>query len=180
MGIIETAQPEVIAASDATRLLTQVYDELRALAAARLRREAAGHTLQPTALVHEVYLKLADQSRADYRDAAHFFAVAAQAIRRILVDHARRRRADKRHLPGTRVAVHADLDAPARQDVDLICLDDALRRLAELSPRQARVVELRFFGGLEVEDVARLLAVSEGTVKGDWRMARAWLQAAMA
>jgi RNA polymerase sigma factor (TIGR02999 family) len=153
-----------------------VYDELRALAAVRLGQERPGHTLQPTALVHEVYLKLADQTQAEFRDPAHFFAVAAEAIRRVLVDHARKRGASKRAAPGPRVTVHGDLDAASGQDIDLIELDDALRRLAELSPRQARVVELRFFGGLDVPDVARLLGVSENTVKGDWRMARAWLQ----
>ena len=162
--------------ANASDLLPQVYDELRALAASRLAREPGGHTLQPTALVHEVYLKLADQSRAQYNDRAHFFAVAAEAIRRILVDHARKKRALKRELPGQRVTVSADLDAPAQEEIDVLALDDALGRLATLNARQARVVELRFFAGLEVTEVARLLGVSENTVKGDWRMARAWLQ----
>jgi RNA polymerase sigma-70 factor, ECF subfamily len=165
---------------EARGLFLEVYAELRALAAVRLRHEVAGHTLQPTALVHEVYLKLADQSRARWRDRGHFFAVAAEAIRRILVDHARRRGAAKREAPGARVSFHPDLDAGVAQEVDLLALDDALERLGRISPRQARVVELRFFGGLEVAEVARELAVSENTVKGDWRIARAWLQQELA
>ena len=166
---------------DAEALFLEVYEELRALAAARLRREAAGHTLQPTALVHEVYLKLADQTRARWRDREHFFAVAAEAIRRVLVDHARKRHATKRELPGQRVTIRtgidmvANADKDAGEEFDLLALNEALERLAEVSPRQARVVELRFFGGLEVPQVAQLLNVSEGTVKGDWRIARAWL-----
>ncbi len=163
--------------SRAQELFLGVYEDLRALAAAKLNQEAPGHTLQPTALVHEVYLKLTDQSRALWKDRGHFFAVAAEAIRRILVDHARRRRADKRRAPGQRVTIEADLDAasPDRPGVDLLALDDALGRLVALSPRQARVVELKFFGGLEHADIARVLGVSENTVKGDWRVARAWL-----
>lgn len=159
----------------AAHFLPLVYEELRALAAARLRNEAAGHTLQPTALVHEVYLKLADQSQAHWRDRKHFFAVAAEAIRRILVDHARRRKAAKRAAPGERVTIHADLDASIGSEIDLVALDEALERLAKLNPRQARVVEMRFFGGMEVGEAAEVLGVSENTVKGDWRMARAWL-----
>lgn len=165
-----------VARLDAGKLLPRVYDDLRALAAARLRNEAPGHTLQPTALVHEVFLKLAAQERAEWRDRAHFFAVAAEAIRRILVDHARGRRAAKRNAPGERMTISAVLDAPTSEEVDLLALDEALSRLADLSARQARVVELRFFGGLEVAEVAQALGVSENTVKGDWRMARAWLQ----
>lgn len=158
----------------------QVYESLRALAAARLRQENAGHTLQPTALVHEAYLKLAQQSRAEWNDEAHFFAVAAEAIRRILVDHARMKQAQKRQTPGERVTIATGLDAALGEReagaVDLLVLDEALRELAQVSPRQARVVELRFFAGLDVAAVARHLNVSENTVKGDWRFARAWLQ----
>jgi RNA polymerase sigma-70 factor, ECF subfamily len=173
---------EPVPLTPAHALLPLVYDELRALAAARFAAEPAGHTLQPTALVHEVYLKLAQQTRAQFNDSAHFFAVAAEAIRRVLVDHSRRRGAAKRDLPGPRVTINSDLDAPAapQQEIDLLALDDALTRLATLSPRQARVVELRFFGGMEVPDVARILGVSEGTVKGDWRLARAWLERELA
>lgn len=158
------------------RLLPEVYAELRALAAAHLRRERPDHTLQPTALINEVYLKLADQSRANWNDRTHFFAVAAEAIRRILIDHSRGKRAAKRQMPGARVTIHADLDAATGDSLDLLALDDALTQLAALSPRQARIVELRFFGGLSTEETAAVLGVSEGTVKGDWRLARAWLE----
>lgn len=163
----------------ADELLPLVYDELRALAAAHFRRERGDHTLQPTALVHEVYLKLVDQTQAQWRDRAHFFAVAAEAIRRVLVDHARVRGAAKRRAPGARVTIEAGLDAAAEAPLDVAALDEALRALAELSPRQARVVELRYFAGLSVEEAAGVLGVSEGTVKGDWRVARAWLQRAL-
>ncbi len=157
-------------------LIAQVYEELRALAVVRMRQESAGHTLQPTALVHEVYLKLAEQTRAAWHSRTHFFATAAEALRRILVDHARKRNAAKRAAPGPRVTIHAELDATNSEQSDVLELDDALTRLAELSPRQARVVELRFFGGLEVSEVAQVLEISETTVKSEWRLARAWLQ----
>jgi RNA polymerase sigma factor (TIGR02999 family) len=162
--------------SGADELLPLVYEELRALAAVHLKRERPDHTLQPTALVHEAYLKLVDQTRAEWRGRSHFFAVAAEAIRRILVDHARVKRAVKRRAPGRRVTIHAELDAEASGDFDLTELDDALNRLAELNQRQSKVVSLRFFGGLSVEETAQVLGVSEGTVKGDWRVARAWLE----
>jgi RNA polymerase sigma factor (TIGR02999 family) len=111
----------------------------------------------------------------NWKDRSHFFAVAADAIRRVLVDHARVRNAAKRRAPGERLTIHADLDAAVGSDLDLLGLDEALTRLAELNQRQAKVVELRFFAGLTVEETAAVLGVSEGTVKGDWRMARAWL-----
>jgi RNA polymerase sigma factor (TIGR02999 family) len=158
-----------------SELLPLVYEELRALAAAYFRREPPDHTLQPTALVHEAYLKLVNQTDAQWKDRAHFFAVAAQAIRRLLIDHSRRRRAAKRQAPN-RVTVELAADTPYHADIDLLVLDDALKRLAELSERQARVVELRFFGGITVEEVAHVLGVSPNTVKGDWRVARVWLQ----
>ncbi len=162
----------------ADALMAELYRELRALAAAQMQRERPGHTLQPTALVNEVYLRLADQTRAHWKDRNHFFAVAAGVIRRVLVDHARARHALKRAAPGERVTIDADLDAVAGgRGVDLAALDEALTRLAALNERQARVVELRFFAGLSVEETATLLGVSEGTVKGDWRVARAWLEA---
>lgn len=160
----------------ADELMPLVYDELRALAGAHLHRESPGHTLQPTALVHEAYLKLVEQTQANWQNRSHFFAVAAEAIRRILVDHARARLAAKRRAPGPRVELSADLDAAVPEGVDLIAIDEALSRLAELNSRQAKVVELRFFGGLSVEEAAAALGVSEGTIKGDWRIARAWLQ----
>ncbi len=162
--------------SAANRLLPLVYDELRGLAAHYMQQERRNHTLQPTALVNEAYLRLVDQSRVNWRNRAHFFAVAAEVIRRILVDHARQKAAAKRgggqpHFP-LDVAEPADT---ATGPVDLLALDDALRRLDELSERQRRVVELRFFGGLSVQETAHVLDVSEATVKNDWRVARAWL-----
>lgn len=159
--------------------MADLYRELRALAAAHMRSERAGHTLQPTALANEVYLKLADQSPAHWKDRGHFLAIAAGAIRRILVDHARARNAAKRAVPGERVTIDADLDAASGAGIDVTALDEALARLAALSERQARVVEMRFFAGLSVEETAGVLGVSEGTVKGDWRVARAWLQQAL-
>jgi len=153
----------------------EIYESLRALAAARLRHESPGHTLQPTALVHEAYVKLSAQDRASCGGREHFLALASQAMRRILVDHSRGRRSQKRagaeRLPLEEISIQIE-----GEDVDLEALDAALDRLAELSPRQARVVELRYFGGLEVEQVAAVLGVSEGTVKGDWRVARVWLR----
>jgi RNA polymerase sigma-70 factor (ECF subfamily) len=160
----------------AADLMPLVYQELRALAAARLRDERSGHTLQPTALVHEAFLKLAEQTRAGFRNREHFFAVAAEAIRRVLVDHARARRANKRNPGGERLSIQAALDSMDEPGVDLLGLDDALTRLAALNERQAKVVELRYFGGLNVDATAAYLGVSEGTVKGDWRLARAWLE----
>lgn len=159
-------------------LFPLVYDELRALAGAHFRAERPDHTLQPTALVHEAFLKLVDQTRANWKDRSHFFAVAAEAIRRVLIDHARAKHAAKRHMPGRRLTIDADLDVAvaADDDVDLVGLDDALCRLARLNARQAKVVELRFFAGLSIEETAEALGVSEGTVKGDWRLARAWLE----
>lgn len=159
----------------ADELLPLVYAELHAIATARLRRERPDHTLQPTALVNEVYLKLVSQDAAELSGRAHFLAVATDAIRRILIDHARIRSADKRRAPGARISLSEDLDAAQTRELDLLCLDEALGRLAALNPRQARVVELRFFGGLSAEETARVLNISENTVKGDWRVARAWL-----
>jgi RNA polymerase sigma factor (TIGR02999 family) len=159
-----------------SELMPLVYTQLRALAAAHLRQERPDHTLQPTAIIHEVYLKLVDQTRVNWKDRAHFFAVAAEAIRRILIDHSRGKKAAKRRPPGERVTVSAELDAADSSRIDLLGLDEALQRLSALSPRQAKVVELRFFGGLSNEETASVLNVSEGTVKGDWRLARAWLE----
>lgn len=160
-------------------LIPLVYDELRQVARQYLRRERPGHTLQPTALVHEAYLKLVDQRRIRWQNRAHFFAVAAQLIRRILVDHARARGASKRGGGLRQLTIEADV-APAERrgqagELDVLALDGALSRLAELDPRQAHVVELRFFGGLDVEETAEVLGVSSPTVKRDWRTAKAWL-----
>ena len=159
-----------------------VYDELRRLAASALRHERPDHTLQPTALVHEAYLRLADEPMRRWENRSHFLAVAARAMRRILVDHARKHNAVKRGSGG----VCLNLDdlahaAPAAEDaVDLVALDDALRRLAELDPRQAKIVELRFFGGLSVDETAAIIDASPRTVKRDWQIARAWLKREMA
>ena len=165
------------------RVLPQIYDELRALAAQHLRKERAGHTLQATALVNEAFLRLCGRERVHVEARVQFFAVAAQAMRRVLVDHARRRQAGKRGgretpVPLTEVAA-AEL-AAAPEDVDVLDVDAALTRLAALDARQARVVELRFFAGMEVEEIAAALDVSASTVRREWRMARAWLRGQLA
>jgi RNA polymerase sigma-70 factor (ECF subfamily) len=159
------------------QLIPLVYAELHDLAAHYMRGERAEHTLQPTALVHEAYMRLVDQRGATWQNRSHFFGVAAQAMRRILVDHARRKRATKRE-GGQRVTLDADLDiaGPIERSLDLIALDDALDKLARVEPRYARVVELRFFGGLEVEQVAEAMQISPATVKRDWTFAKAFLQ----
>ena len=162
------------------RLVERVYATLRNLAVAQLRGERPEHTLQPTALVHEAYLRLVGQREVDWRDRAHFFGLAAVTMRRVLVDHARIRQADKRQAEGRRLTISAAIDAPDDREIDLISLDEALSRLAQLSARQARVVELRFFAGLDIDETATALGVSEGTVKGDWRLARAWLERELA
>jgi RNA polymerase sigma factor (TIGR02999 family) len=160
----------------AERLLPLVYDELRALASEYMRRERPGHTLDPTALVHEAYLRMIDQRRATWNDRAHFIAVASEVIRRVLVDHARKHKALKRGGGRERDDLGEVATEPALDGVDLLALDEALNDLGELNERQRRVVELRYFGGLTVEDAARVLAVSPATVKADWHMARIWLR----
>ncbi|HSL22799.1 MAG TPA: sigma-70 family RNA polymerase sigma factor [Vicinamibacterales bacterium] len=158
------------------RLMPLVYAELRVLADRSLRHERTGHTLQGTALVHEAYLKMVDQRQVRWQDRAHFFAVAAQLMRRILVDHARRHRAAKRGSgkPGL-PPDEADVPAPPTSLIDWLALDRALDRLAALDERQARIVELRFFGGLTIEETAEVLQVSPATVKNEWSLARGWL-----
>jgi RNA polymerase sigma-70 factor (ECF subfamily) len=158
------------------RLMPFVYDELRRLADHYLRQERPDHTLQPTALVHEAYLRLIDQTRVEWQNRAHFFGVAAQLMRRILVDHARRHRASKRGGYEQKVTLDEALDYSQPRDVDLLALDDALNALAEFDARQSRIVELRFFGGLTIEETAEALGVSPATVKVDWSMAKAWLR----
>lgn len=159
------------AARDAA--LPLVYDELRRLAAAHLRRERHGHTLQPTALVHEAFLRLEGAS-LPWQTRGQFFGLAATMMRRILVDHGRRRRAAKRS-GGVRVTLAEGRDAAEPREVDVVALDDALRDLGGFAPRQARIVELRHFGGLSVEETAEVLEVSTATVKREWALARAWL-----
>jgi RNA polymerase sigma factor (TIGR02999 family) len=158
------------------RLMPLVYDELRRLADHYLRRERPDHTLQPTALVHEAYLKLVDQTRVDWQNRAHFFGVAAQLMRRILVDHARRHQAEKRGGFQQKLTLDEAVDYSQTRDVDLVKLDDALTALAKFDARQSRIVELRFFGGLTIEETAEALGISPATVKVDWSMAKAWLR----
>jgi RNA polymerase sigma-70 factor, ECF subfamily len=162
-------------AQRAPELAGLVYDNLRRFAASVMGREGA-RTLQPTALVHEAFMRMVDQSRVNWQGRTHFFAVGAEMIRRVLVDDARRRGAIKRG--GDRDRVELDDSAPdgPGRGVDLLALDDAMRKLAGLDPRAARVVELRYFGGLREVDVAALLGVSASTVNEDWRMARTWLR----
>lgn len=155
------------------QLLPLLYDELHAIAGRHMRGERADHTLQPTALVHEAFLRLTGVDLA-YDDRTHFIRAASQAMRRVLVDHARARLAAKRG-GGLRVTLDEALAPQDDRIVDLLVLDDALNRLAEAEPRWARVVELRFFGGLEVSEVANALGVSTATAKRDWQFARAWL-----
>jgi RNA polymerase sigma factor (TIGR02999 family) len=157
-------------------LLPKVYSELRRMARAHLARERSGHTLQPTALVHEVYLRLARERKIDWENRAHFFGACARMMRRILVDHARRRMALKR--AATSAPMPSDSSVPSDSPtaaVDLLALDRALERLEILSPRQCRVVEMRFFAGLSVEETADSLGIAGRTVKLDWTKARAWL-----
>ena len=163
----------------AEQLLPIVYDELRRLARHYLARERAGHTLQATALVHEAYERLADRSRVDWRGRTHFLAVSAQAMRRILVDHARERGAIKRGGGRLRVTLEGLGASPASGDLDpedLLALDDALRKLRALHEREARVLECRYFAGMTTPEIATLLGVSERTVRDDWAHARAWLK----
>jgi RNA polymerase sigma factor (TIGR02999 family) len=159
-------------------LLERVYAHLKRLAAAQLRGERAGHSLQPTDLVHEAYLRLIDQVRVDWRDRAHFFGLAATTMRRVLVDRARRRRRLKRQAEEVRTGITL-VAAPALpiSEVDLLDLDRALDRLALEAPRAARVVEMRYFAGLEIDNVAACLGVSSATVRRDWEFARAWMRA---
>ena len=159
-----------------SRLMPLVYDELHRLAEGYMRREHAGHTLQTTALLNEAYIKLVDSSRVRWQNRAHFFAVAAQLMRRILVDFARNRRYQKRGGDWRQVTLGEGLGVVTNVDSDLVALDEALQELAKLDPRKARVVELRFFGGLSLEETAEALKISTDTVGRDWRAAKAWLK----
>jgi RNA polymerase sigma factor (TIGR02999 family) len=157
------------------QLIPLVYDEMRQIAGRVLKRERRDHTLQPTALVHEAYLRLIDQRNVNWQNRAHFFAIAAQAMRRIIVDHARRHNALKRGGDNLKVELEAALLLPGASDVDVVKLDDALTALAAFDPQQERIVELRFFGGLSIEETAEVIGISPATVKRDWSMAKAWL-----
>lgn len=157
-------------------LLPVVYSELRSLANNYLRRERADHTLQPTALVHEAYLKLVDQRNVKWQNRAHFFGVAANIMRRILVDHARRHNAEKRGGEFSKEQLEEALVVVTEQkSFELLALDDALEELSKMDPQKSRVVELRYFGGLSVEETAEVMGVSEITIKRHWKMAKAWL-----
>jgi RNA polymerase sigma factor (TIGR02999 family) len=158
------------------RLTPLVYSELRRLARRHLSRERSDHTLQSTALVHEAYLRLVDQRNVQWQNRAHFFGVAAQLIRRILIDHARARQAGKRGAGACLLSLDEALDAPSGgRPLDIVALDDALEQLAKIDPRQSRIVELRFFAGLTVQETAEVLNISTPTVNREWNAAKAWL-----
>lgn len=159
----------------APHLTPLVYDELRRLARRQMRHERPDHTLEATALVHEAYLRLVNEPQRTWQNRAHFIAVAARVMRRILVDHARARRASKRGSAPQRVLLEESLLFTEEQSDELVLLDEALERLARFDARQSRVVDLRFFGGLTVDETARVLGVSSKTVERDWNVARAWL-----
>lgn len=187
-GFVETSELSgqaqgATAAPVAAELMNAVYDELRRLARGYLRRERSGHTLEPTGLVHEAYMRLVDQSRVDWRGKTHFFAVGAQMMRRLLVDHARHHDRKKRGGDFRQVTL-ADAAVPFLGRTlgrdELLALNTALEKLAELDERQARIVELRFFAGLKVDEVAEALGVSKRTVEADWTHARAWLRRELA
>ncbi|CAG0981082.1 hypothetical protein PHYC_01769 [Phycisphaerales bacterium] len=162
-----------------SRVLPRVYARLKAMAEERMRGERGGHTLQPTALVHEAFLKLSGAG-VEWQDEAHFFAVAAKAMRQVLIDHARTRGRDKRGGGRAKVSI-TDSDAPARRgEVDLLDLDDALARLGAQDELAARIVEMRFFAGMEVEAIARVLGITDRTVRRHWVYAKAWLAREMA
>jgi RNA polymerase sigma factor (TIGR02999 family) len=171
----------LLAASEGGRtaldqLIPLLYGDLRRVAAAQMRREAGAQSLQPTALVHELYVRLVDQRRVQWRNRAHFFAAAATLMRRILVDHARARLADKRGGGRERVTLAGD-EAAESPRIDVLALHESLRRMAAFSPRQERIVELRYFGGLTIEETAEVIGISEATVVREWTVAKAWLRA---
>ena len=159
-----------------SKLMPLVYDELHKLARRHLRGERSDHTLQTTALVHEAYLKLVDQKDANWQNRAQFFAVAAQMMRRILVDYARRHLTSKRGGSFYKVTLDDRLTSSVKDDAELLALDEALERLAALDPRQSRVVELRIFGGLTMEETAHAINISPRTARREWSMAKAWLR----
>ncbi|MBV9493175.1 MAG: sigma-70 family RNA polymerase sigma factor [Acidobacteria bacterium] len=161
------------------RLLPMVETSLHDIARNHLRRERPDHSLEPSALVNELYLALVDQQKVSWRDRAHFFAVAAHMMRRILVDHARKRQADKRGGEFTRVTLTESLGVIENERLDVVVLDEAMTRLETIFPQQSRVVELRFFAGLTIEETAESLDISPATVKREWTMAKAWLRRAV-
>jgi RNA polymerase sigma factor (TIGR02999 family) len=172
-GLLRAWTDGDLAARD--ELMVVLYRELHQRAAARLRRERDGHTLQPTALVNEAYLRLVDQKRSAWQNRAHFLAVASEMMRRILVDHARRRKMAKRSGRWAKLTLHDAVAHGRPRDVDLLDLDRVLQKLAEFDPRKARIAELRFFGGLSLEEAGLVVGASVATVERDWQVARAWL-----
>lgn len=162
-------------------ILPLIYDELRSLASNYLRRERSDHTLQPTALVHEAYIKLIDQTQVKWQNRAHFFGIAANIMRRILVDYARKHHAEKRGGDAEKMPLEEEiLIVSEGKSAELLALDEALENLAKVDPQKSKIVELRYFGGLSVEETAEVLGVSEITVKRHWRMAKAWLYGQLA
>jgi len=157
-------------------LMPLIYDELRRLARGHLRRERANHTLQPTALVHEAFIRLIDQSKVNWQNRAHFFGAAARLMRQILINHAEARRAAKRGGEAERVSLNDVDHFAAGHEVDLIALNEALNNLERIDPQQGQVVELRYFSGLTIEEIAEVIGVSPATVKREWSTARAWLR----
>jgi RNA polymerase sigma factor (TIGR02999 family) len=160
------------------QILPQIYDELRRLAGSYMRRERSDHTLQPTALVHEAYLRLIDQRRVNWRNRAQFLGMAANMMRRILVNHARDRVAEKRGGSAARVTLSV-AEGPEQPELDLVAVDEALEKLADLDPRKTQIVEYKFFTGLTTEEIAEVLGISVATVEREWKFARAWLFAAL-
>lgn len=164
-----------VAKEELDELMPLVYEELRRQAARYLRREKPGHTLQTTALIHEAYVRLVDQRNVRWQNRAQFFGMAAQMMRRILVDHARTKKRVKRGGSDIRISL-ADVDMTVKgQEIDVVALDEALQRLAAIDEQQSRIVELRFFSGLSVEETAAVMGISKATIKRDWSMAKAWL-----
>jgi RNA polymerase sigma factor (TIGR02999 family) len=174
-----TGMLEALSAGDRSvvdHLLPIVYAELKRRASSLMRRERSDHTLQPTVLVHDAFMQLVRQDRVDWQGRAHFFAMASQMMRRVLVDHARARLRDKRGGGAARVSLDEGLGLSAERDLDVVALDEVLARLAELDRRQAEIVEMRFFGGLSVEEVAAVMSLSKRTIEGEWTMIKAWLR----
>ena len=162
--------------SDDATINTAIYRELRRIASAQMRLEHGGHTLQPTALVHEAYMRLADQPQSLWKDRSRILSLAAAAMRHILVDHARARRAEKRGAGAVQVTLDEEIAPSSDNTAEVLALDEALTRLGKFDPRQAKVLELHFFGGMTFEEIATELRMSSRTIKRDWTMARAWLQ----
>ncbi|MCW5961286.1 MAG: sigma-70 family RNA polymerase sigma factor [Pyrinomonadaceae bacterium] len=158
------------------KLFPLVYDELRRVAARQLRAERSDHTLQATALVHEAYIRLLEQKEVDWENRLHFFSIASEMIRRILVNYAVKRNAKKRGQNATKLALDEAVNYSTGEEFDVVGLDAALRELAEFDEKQAKIVELRFFGGLTIEETAEVLEISDSTVKREWRMAKSWLR----